>query len=90
MGTLLVGYDLNAPGQNYSDLIEHIKSVGAWWHHLDSTWLVKTVKTASQLRDELAPFLDAGDELLVLDITGDSWATRGIAKSGNEWLRNNL
>jgi hypothetical protein len=87
---LLVGYDLNAPGQNYGELIEHLKGVGSWWHHLDSTWLLNTHRTASTLRDELTPYLDSGDELLVLDVTGDHWATHGIAKSGNDWLHNNL
>lgn len=40
--TLLIGYDLNAPGQDYGDLIEAVKASGARWHYLDSTWLVKT------------------------------------------------
>ena len=42
MSTKLIAYDLNAPGQNYDDLIKAIKGLGAWWHHLDSTWLVKS------------------------------------------------
>jgi hypothetical protein len=90
MAVLLVGYDLNSPGQDYGELIEHLKSVGAWWHHLDSTWLLKTSRTPSQLRDELSSFLDSNDELLVLDVTSDSWATKGIAKTGTDWIRNNL
>ena len=90
MATLLIGYDLNAPGKDYSKLIEQIKAVGAWWHHLDSTWLVKTNKTASQLRDDLGAFVDADDELLIIDVSGDFWATKGIAKSGSDWLHNNL
>lgn len=39
MATLLVGYDLNKPGQNYDDLWVHLKDLGPWWHYLDSTWL---------------------------------------------------
>lgn len=90
MATLLVGYDLNAPGQKYAELIEQIKSLGGWWHHLDSTWLVVTSKTPSQVRDQLTSYLDTGDELLVLDVSGDNWSTHGIAKSGNDWLHANL
>ncbi len=37
-----VTYDLNEPGQDYANLYESIKSVGAWWHYLDSFWLVGT------------------------------------------------
>lgn len=42
------------------------------------------------MRDDLSAFLDSNDELLVLDVTGDIWATRGIAKSGSDWLQSNL
>jgi hypothetical protein len=40
--TMLVGYDLNKPAQDYPKLIEKLKNFSAWWHHLDSTWLVRT------------------------------------------------
>ena len=62
MNTLLVGYDLNRPGQTYSDLIGYMKGLGTWWHHLDSTWLVRTSLSASEARDdpELAARLSAG------------------------------
>lgn len=90
MPTLLIGYDLNRPGQDYADLISRSKEHGPWWHHLDSTWLVDTTLTSGQMRDDLKPFLDAGDELLVVDVTGRSWATRGISDSGNQWLHDHL
>ncbi|WP_209021761.1 hypothetical protein [Nocardioides sp. 503] len=38
MACLLITYDLNTPGQGYTALHDEIKSLGAWWHHLDSTW----------------------------------------------------
>jgi hypothetical protein len=53
LSRLLVGYDLNSPRKDYTDLIEKMKSYGAWWHHLDSTWLIKTTKTPTEVRDEL-------------------------------------
>lgn len=87
MSTKLIGYDLNSPGQNYSDLIEAIKELGAWWHHLDSTWLVKTDKSATQLRDDLKKHIDSEDELLVVDVTGDARAWVGFNTSGSTWLK---
>jgi hypothetical protein len=89
MATLLVGYDLNKPGQNYDDLIDRLKTVGTnYWHHLDSTWLVKTTMTPVQLRDDLKGYIDSGDELLVIDVTGRSWAAAGL--ESYDWLKNNL
>jgi hypothetical protein len=90
MPTLMIGYDLNSPGQDYASLIERIKSHGTWWHHLDSTWFVVTGITATAMRDDLGDYIDSGDELLVLDVTGDWWAGRGFQDSGYEWLKNNL
>lgn len=90
MSTYVVCYDLNSPGQDYGDLHKAIKALGAWWHNLDSTWLVTSSKTASGLRDYLKPHLDANDKLLVIDITGDPWASRGFTGSGADWLKNNI
>lgn len=86
MSTILVGYDLNRPGQDYEELIDAIKAEGAWWHHLDSTWLVKTEKTVVQLRDTLSEHLDRSDELLIIDVTGDARAWAGFSESGSKWL----
>lgn len=87
MKTLLVGYDLNSPGQNYSDLIERLERF-RYWHHLDSTWLVRTQMSATELRDDLRRLIDSGDELLVVDVTGRGWAGTGF--SSYDWLKNNI
>ena len=90
MNTLLVGYDLNKSGQDYEDLIGAIKEQGAWWHHLDSTWLVKTGKSAAEMRDHLKQHIDSNDELLVINVTGDAAAWTGFNAKGSQWLKDNL
>lgn len=90
MATLLIGYDLNRPVQNYAELIEKIKTYGLWWHCLDSTWLIKTTLTAAQVRDELMRLIDQNDELLVIDVTGRMWAAYGFDKQCGDWLANNI
>lgn len=66
-----INYDLNSPGQNYNDLHDAIKSCGAWWHVLGSTWLVDTNLTAKGIRDKLAPHTDKNDNLLIVGISRD-------------------
>lgn len=90
MRTLLVGYDLNRPGQNYAGLIAALKAVPLWWHHLDSTWLLRTEETHLQLRDRLLPHIDVGDELLVIDVSGQAAAWMGFDERGSQWIRDNL
>jgi hypothetical protein len=90
MRTLLVGYDLNKPGQNYADLIDALKSYALWWHHLDSTWLIRTNDTVSDVRDRLGALIDSSDELLVMDVTGTTWASKGLSEKANDWLHSYL
>lgn len=91
MNTLLVGYDLNKSGQKYEELIEFLKSDVNWWHHLDSTWLVGTERSATQLRDELLDrgFIDGNDEVLVVNVKGDAAAWWGFNEKGSKWLKDN-
>ena len=91
MTTYIIGYDLHpSKGETYEDLIEAIKGVGStWWHHLDSTWVVVTDKTAAQLRDELKPYLKSDDQLLVVKSGGEA-AWTGFNDKGSKWLKDNL
>ena len=76
--TYMVGYDLKTPGKDYPNLIDAIKTYN-WWHCLDSTWLIKTDKTAAQIRDHLVQHIDANDRLLVATLTGEA-AWTGFSK----------
>lgn len=58
MRTFLIGYDLNQPVQNYPDLIEAIQAYGTWWHHLDSTWIVKSDRSATEIINDLRRYID--------------------------------
>jgi hypothetical protein len=87
--TYLITYDLNKPGQDYSKLFEAMKGLGAWGHHLDSTWIVKTNLSATQIRDRLnPPVIDPNDGLLVVRLQGD-WAS-WMTPDTNEWLQKNI
>jgi hypothetical protein len=89
MSVYLVGYDLRKPGQDYSDLLDAIKSYGTWWHHLDSTWIIETDQTPSQVRDYLSIYLDSNDELLVASIAAPA-AWTGFNPAGSNWLKKHL
>ncbi len=90
MNTFLIGYDLDKPGQDYSGLIARLKFFSLWWHHLDSTWIVKSNLDAAEIRDDLQKYIDTNDELFVVDITGDSAAWAGFNSQGSNWLLNNI
>lgn len=85
----LISYDLNAPGKNYDQLYDAIKSLGGWWHHLDSTWIVTHAGPATAIRDKLKPYLDHNDKLLVVHCSGEA-AWTGFNSSGSQWLKDHL
>lgn len=89
MTTYMVGYDLGKPGRDYEGLSDYLKSLGGYWHNLDSTWLITTSKTAAEVRDGAKPYLDSSDKLLVARVSAPG-AWKGFADSSSEWLKDNL
>jgi hypothetical protein len=91
LSTVLIAYDIHPEQRSeYHDLAEAIQSLGAWWHHLETVWIVRSDKTPGEIRDKLALYIGADDQLLVVDITrsGTEWA--GINEAGNNWLKGNI
>jgi hypothetical protein len=91
----MIGYDLHpSKGETYDELIEAIKSISGnnWWHCLDSTWLIKTASTSSQIRDALLKHIKKDDQLLVAryDSTNRDAAWYGFNQNCNDWLKDNL
>lgn len=79
-----INYDLKRPGQNYQALYDAIKSCGATWHYLGSTWLVDTTLTTGQLWAALAPHVDKNDSVLVIGVTRNyqGW----LPKDAWDWI----
>ncbi|GAA2575501.1 hypothetical protein [Microbacterium binotii] len=89
MSIFVVTYDLSAPGRNYNDLIDHLKSYGTYSRPVESTWLISTSMNAGQVRDAAKKYLDANDKLLVIALA-TNWASTGLRDATNEWLRNHV
>ena len=85
-----VNYDLNKTGQDYTELIEYLKSHGSWAKPLKSSFFVLTSLTASQLRDGIGAHIDANDDVVVVTVTGQSWATHGIPSDVTDWMKKHL
>ena len=54
MATHLITYDLRAPGRDYDPVYDYIKTLGTWWHNVDSTWIVVTALSDTQIHDAAA------------------------------------
>ncbi len=70
----LITYDLKNRSRNYGGLFLAIKGLGVWWHYLDSTWIIKTNLTSSQIWPYLAQHITTTDHLLIIKIdTNDKY-----------------
>ena len=83
---LLITYDLKKPGQDYSNLYEEIKTEGWWWHHLDSTWIIKTNNGPEYWYKKLAPHLDTNDFIFICELKNNYYGF--LPKKAWEWLTN--
>jgi hypothetical protein len=79
-----------AKGEGYDDLTKKIQSLGTWWHHLESTWIVKCVHAPGEIRDQLKSHMGGDDQLLVIDISGDTAEWVGVNDAGSRWLKDTI
>ena len=83
----IVNYDLNRD-KNYDALYEKFKTFSGAKRVLKSCWLVMSVKTAEQLRDELLKVMDADDGIFVAKASGEA-AWRNV-ECDPDWLYEKL
>lgn len=87
---LLVTYDLKGGGrEDYAELYAELKSLGTWWHHLESSWIIVTDENPTQLWLRLKPHFGEGDHVLILDI--DFSDRQGLLpRRAWEWIRKHV
>lgn len=92
MPMYMIGYDLSHKNEvDYDVLINSIKSNFATrWHHLDSTWIVKSTMSAAEICNLLLPDIHDKDKLLVVELTVGSASWYGFNDAGSKWLIDHL
>lgn len=89
--SILIAYDVHpVTGAAYDNLVQAIQSMGAWWHHLETVWIVRSEKTPEEIRGALKVYVSADDQLLVLEISGDRAGWVGACDAGSRWLKDNI
>lgn len=88
MATFIITYDLRGPNRDYQAMHEAIKKHSKWARVTESTWVVVTEQSASEIRDRLAAVADPDDRIFVVK-SGVESAWRN-SRCRNEWLKENL
>jgi hypothetical protein len=84
MKLYIVSYALQK-NKNYTGLFEQLKASPAWWHYLDSTWLIATYLSANELCERLTPHLAQGDRILIIKAGAEGAAL--LPEDAVEWIR---
>lgn len=91
MSVKIISYDLGGPetSSDYRKLREYMQGYGTRAKPLESFWMIETNKTCATLRDEIVDEanIDNNDKLLVLTWSVGNWASYGLPKDVNDWLR---
>jgi CRISPR/Cas system-associated endoribonuclease Cas2 len=87
METYLISYDLSDETK-YNDLYEYVKSYGTWAHITESFFAVLTIKSATQIRDEIVNIV--GDDCKVMVVRSAHEAAWYNTLCKSEWLKQNL
>lgn len=90
MKTILVSYDLRAPGKDYNRLWEHLRSYGDYIKPLESFWFLRTLYSAKDVKNKVRQYIDTNDRLMVIDVTGDAAAWYGLGDQYSQWIKTNL
>lgn len=84
----IITYSLNNKSKDYSNLYNKIKENGLWWHYIDSSWIIKSSRDANTIANELLPFIETSDNLLVIKI--DPTNKQGwLPKDAWDWINRN-
>jgi hypothetical protein len=86
----LIAYDLHSPSdtpQDYERVIGHIKAKFNWCHLEKSVWLVESALNATEIREQVKPFINPTDALFVGRLQGN-WSSWSLGSERNAWLSN--
>lgn len=89
MAVYSISYDLNNPGQKYENVYSVIRSFSGYEHIMESTWLVFTSLSASQISDKFASYIDSNDKMLISKINANEYQGR-LTKDTWKWIREHV
>ncbi len=86
MKKYLITYNLKTQNWNYNGFFNALKSIGPWWHYIDSTWIIKTNLSSNEIYNRIAPgLLSTQDYILIVEINNkDKYGW--LPKDAWDWL----
>lgn len=90
MKTFLITYTLGRFEELYPKISAKIKSYPKWARISQSTWLIQTDESVSEVRSDLKATINEDGTILVIDVSSSAWATFAISKNVTNWMKENI
>ena len=87
----LITYYINKD-KDHTSLHNAIKNAGeAWWHYIDTTWIIKTTESATEISNRLLPYIEKPDDsLLVIKVDPSVGNKQGwLPQKAWDWINEN-
>ena len=81
----IISYDLRKQGRNYEKLTNAIHNYLFVDKVCESTWIIKTNQSCSEILENLNSHIDQNDRLFVAEITNDTAGKNLLCQE--QWLR---
>lgn len=85
----VLSYTLN-PQRVPAGLFAELQKSPAWWHYLDTTWLIATHEDVNQLYERLRTHFFATDLLLLIEIRRDFQRQGWLLPDAWKWINETL
>jgi hypothetical protein len=66
----MVSYDLKSEASQYAPLFDELKRSHAWWHYLESTWIVVRYDPMVDFANKIVPLIYQPDRLVIMPAKG--------------------
>src|SRR5436309_10788678 len=84
----IVCYELKGLPSLHQPLMEELKASYAWWHYLQSTWIILRYETLVELQPKLLRMISQPDRLLIMPAKGP--AAGWLSKDAWTWIEKNV
>lgn len=89
MSIYLIVYSAGTTG-SIDTLNTYLESYSDWARLFNNTWIVKTIKSLSEVRSEVRNYLPSTSKIIVIDITESGWATYNFTENITNWMKKNI
>lgn len=90
MKSYLIIYKLALNEESYTNLIAYLKSADLWARPMANAWIIKTLKSSAEIRDGIISRINKGDQVLVIAVPNNDWATSAVPKAVTDWMKQGL